>query len=48
MIFLSPALKENGESQPFMKKVGKFMGTFFPKLKLVSQSFDSQSKFNQS
>ena len=30
-----------------MKKIGKFMGTFFPKLKLVSQTFNSQSKFDQ-
>lgn len=31
-----------------MKKVGKFIGTHFPKLKLIGQTFNSQSKFDQS
>ena len=30
-----------------MKKVGKFIGTLFPRLKLVEQSFTSGTKFNQ-
>ena len=30
-----------------MKKVGKFIGTYFPKLKLVNQTFNNQSKFDQ-
>ena len=30
-----------------MKKVGKFIGYLLPKSKLVSQTFDNQTKYNQ-
>lgn len=47
VIFLSPALKENKEAQPFMKKVGRFIGTWFPKIKLVDQKFTEGCKYDQ-
>ena len=47
VIFLAPALRENKEAQPFLKKLGKLMGTLFPKLKVIGQTFNSQSKFDQ-
>lgn len=31
-----------------MKKVGKTLGSLFPTLKLVNQTFDSMTKYDQS
>lgn len=40
IVFLVPALREIKESQYIMKKVGKVIGYFFPKLKLTKQGTD--------
>lgn len=29
-----------------MKKIGKAMGTWFPRLKLINQTFDSMTKYD--
>lgn len=46
-MFLSPALRENKESQPYMKKLGKVFGALFPKGTIFPQSFNSQSRIDQ-
>lgn len=46
VIFLSPALRENTESQPFMKKVGWLIGAVLPRMKLVNQTFGNQNKLD--
>ena len=48
VIFLSPAFRGNSESQPFMKKLGWLMGKVFPKLLLVPQTFNQQTKRDSS
>jgi alpha-beta hydrolase superfamily lysophospholipase len=40
VIFLVPALREVKQSQYIMKKIGKAIGYFFPKLKLTPQGED--------
>ena len=30
-----------------MKKLGRFMGTFFPKFKFIQPKFDNQNKYDQ-
>lgn len=46
VIFLNPALREIKDCQPILKKVGKLIGYFLPKIKLTYQSFTSSTKYN--
>jgi hypothetical protein len=40
VVFFVPALREVKQSQYIMKKIGKLVGYFFPKLKLTEQGED--------
>jgi hypothetical protein len=47
VIFLSPALRENKEVMPFMKKIAKFMGLIIPKIGISSQTYTNGTKYHQ-
>ena len=40
IVFLTPALREVKQSQYIMKKLGKIIGYFLPKIKLTQQGTD--------
>ncbi len=40
IVFLTPALREVKQSQYIMKKIGKIIGYFLPKIKLTKQGTD--------
>lgn len=40
IVFLTPALREVKQSQYIMKKIGKIIGYFLPKIKMTQQGSD--------
>ncbi len=45
IIFLTPALREVKQSQYIMKKIGKVIGYFLPKIRLTQQGHDDTKYF---
>jgi len=45
VVFFAPGLREVKQSQYIMKKIGKLIAVFFPKLKLTPQNNDDATRY---